>query len=140
VELYVLSEPGTDDIELILPRHSEGAEYEGRLQGAVTTLSQLEEREPGQIIAAINAIGFDIVQTRIPSELVANDTIYLETAKSYVNGMRDLLTATAMTEVKPYAFFGRANKDAVDFAEKCRFGHTYRGSFGFTIEKRSHYL
>jgi len=134
VDLYVLSEPGNEDIELVLPQRSDGTEYESRLLGAITTLSQLEEREPGQIIAAINLIGFDVVRSRIPNELVANETIYLETAQSYVNGMRDLLAATAMTEIKPYAFFGRANNEAIEFADKCRFGHTYRGSFGFTIE------
>lgn len=134
IDLYVLSEPGSSDIELVIPQHSGGAEYESRLQGAIMTLSQLEDRKPDQIITAINSIGFDIVQSRIPSELVANETIYLETAQSYVNGMRDLLVATAMTEINPYAYFGRANNEAVDFADKCRFGHTYRGSFGFTIE------
>ena len=134
LDLYVLSEPGADDIELVVPRSINTPEYERRLEGAVTTLSQIEERDADQVIASINLVGFDIVQSRLPSELVLDETIYLESAKNYVNGMRNLLAATAMTEIKPFAFFARASQAALEFADRCRFGHTYRGSFGFTIE------
>ncbi|HEV2698123.1 MAG TPA: hypothetical protein VGU90_09040, partial [Terriglobales bacterium] len=45
-----------------------------------------------------------------------------------------LLAATATTEKHPLPFFGRVTKDAAEYSERCRFGHTYHGSFGFTIE------
>jgi hypothetical protein len=133
-DVYILSEPGQDDIELILPQDHAASDFDRRLQGAIETLSQLEDKEPEQIVAAVRSFGFDVVQSRIPNDLVVNDTIRLESAKNYVNGMKDLLAATATTEIRPLAFFGRMNKDAVDYSDRCRFGHTYRGSFGFTIE------
>jgi hypothetical protein len=134
VEVYVLSEPGFDDIELVVPKDSKGADFEQRMQGAIVTLSQLEDKEPDQIVTSVRSIGFDVVRSRIPDELVIEDTIHLESAQNYITGMRDLLAATATTELRPQPFFGRASKEGTEYSDKCRFGHTYRGSFGFTIE------
>lgn len=134
VDVFLLSESGYDDIELVIPKDNRTADYARRLKGAIETLSQLEERTPDEIVASIRAIGYDIVRSRIPDDLVIENTIYLESARSYVNGMKELLAATATTELRPQPFFGRQSKEATEYSEKCRFGHTYRGSFGFTIE------
>jgi hypothetical protein len=134
VDVFRLSESGYDDIELIVPKDRRAADFDRRLKGAIETLSQLEERPPDEIVASIRAVGYDIVRSRIPDELVLEDTIYLESARNYINGMKDLLAATATTELRPQPFFGRASKEATEYSEQCRFGHTYRGSFGFTIE------
>jgi hypothetical protein len=134
VDVFLLSESGYDDIELVIPKDNRTADYARRLKGAIETLSQLEERTPDEIVASIRAIGYDIVRSRIPDDLVIDNTIYLESARSYVNGMKELLAATATTELRPQPFFGRRSKEATEYSEKCRFGHTYRGSFGFTIE------
>jgi hypothetical protein len=134
VDVYVLSEPGLDDIELILPQDRNASDFDLRLQGAIVTLSQVEDKDTDQIIASVRSFGFDVVQSRIPGALVVDDTIHLESARNYINCMKDLLATTATTEIRPLAFFGRMNKDAVAYSDRCRFGHTYRGSFGFTIE------
>jgi hypothetical protein len=134
VDVYVLSESGLDDIELVVPRDSNGSDFERRLHGAIVTLSQIEDKGPDQIIASVRSIGFDVVRSRIPDALVIDDTIYLESAQHYINGMKDLLAATATTELRPLPFFGRQSKEAIEYSDRCRFGHTYRGSFGFTIE------
>lgn len=134
VDVYVSSEPSLDQIELVVPRDSNGYDLERRLQGTIVTLSQIEEKTPDEIIAGIRSIGFDVVRSRIPDALVIDDTIYLESAKNYVTGMKDLLAATATTELRPLPYFGRQSKEAIEYSDRCRFGHTYRGSFGFTIE------
>jgi hypothetical protein len=133
-DVYVLSDPGFDEVELVIPQDTSASDFDRRLQGAIVTLGQVEAREPNQIISSIRSFGFDVVQSHIPSELVVNDTIRLESARNYIHGMKELLAATATTEIRPLAFFGRLNKDAVEYSDRCRFGHTYRGSFGFTIE------
>ncbi len=134
VDVFVLSESGYDDIELVIPKDARSADFSRRLEGAIATLSQLEERAPNDVVASIRAIGYDVVRSRIPDNLVIENTIDLESARSYVNGMKDLLAATATTEIRPQPFFGRQSREATEYSEKCRFGHTYRGSFGFTIE------
>lgn len=134
VDVYVLSEPGLDNVEMLVPRDRHSSDYDRRLQGAIDTLCQLEDRVPGQIIASVRSIGYDVVRSRIPGDLVVDDTIQLEKAMNYINCMKDLLAATATTEIRPLPFFGRLYKEATEYSDKCRFGHTYRGSFGFTIE------
>jgi len=134
VDVFLLSESGYEDIELVIPKDTRTADFARRMTGAIETLSQLEERVPEEIVAAIRSIGYDVVRSRIPDDLVIENTIDLESARSYVNGMKDLLAATATTEIRPQPFFGRQSKEATEYSEKCRFGHTFRGSFGFTIE------
>jgi hypothetical protein len=134
VDVYVLEDSDGPSVELLVPQESTARDLGRRLHGAILTLSQVEERDPSQIITAVRAVGFDVVRSRIPNEMVVQDTIHLENARSYINGMKDLLAATATTEKHPLPFFGRVTKDAAEYSERCRFGHTYQGSFGFTIE------
>lgn len=134
VDVFVFSEAGYEDIELVVPKNADTADSARRLKGAIETLSQLEDRASADVIASIRGIGYDVVRSSIPDELVLENTIHLERARSYVNGMKDLLAATATTELRPQPFFSRQSKEATEYSEKCRFGHTYRGSFGFTIE------
>ena len=66
--------------------------------------------------------------------MVFDDTILLEVATGYITGIRSQLAATATTEIQPDPFFLRVKKEATQYADACRFGHTFRGSFGFTVE------
>jgi hypothetical protein len=133
-DLYVLSEDGLEDIELVVPHALGSGEATRRLEGAIETLSQLEGRDRVQIVADVRGIGFDVVKTRIPDELVYEDTIHLDQAVNYTAGVKKLLAASATTEMIPDVYFLRVKKEASQYAEQCRFGHTFKGSFGFTIE------
>ena len=133
-DLFILSEDGSDDVELVLPREPGSADYLRQVSRAIQTLSDLEEREAAEIVTAIRLIGFDVMRSRVPNALVHNDTIHLDVATSYVTGIKNLLAATATTEMEPEPFFLRVKKEATDYADNCRFGHTFKGSFGFTIE------
>lgn len=134
VDVFLLSAAGYDDLELVIPRDDKSTDFERRMRGAIETLCQLEDKSPDEIITSIRSIGYDVVRSRIPDALVMDNTIHLESARNYINGMKDLLAAAATTELRPLPFFGRQSKEGTDYAENCRFGHTYRGSFGFTIE------
>ncbi len=134
VDIYILTEQGLDDIELAVPRAIETAESMRRLDGVIETLSQLEGRDRGQVVADVRSIGFDIVKSRVPDDLVFEDTIHLDQAVSYTANIKKLLAAGATTEISPDVYFFRVKKEASQYAENCRFGHTFKGSFGFTIE------
>ncbi len=133
-DLYVLAEPGLEDVELLLPRDIAAPEAVRKLAAAIDTLSQLEGKDRTQVIADVRAIGFDVVKSRIPDDLVHEDTIYLEQAVSYTADMKKFLASGATTELRPNLYFMRAKKEASQYADRCRFGHTFKGSFGFTIE------
>jgi hypothetical protein len=94
----------------------------------------VQRRDPNDIVSDVRSIGFDRVFTRVPDALVIDDSIHLSIATNYVTDIRELLTATATTELQPTAFYPRARKEAVEYADRCRFGHTFRSSFGFTVE------
>lgn len=133
-DLYVLSDPDAEDVEMVVPHTLGSKESLRRLQGLINTLAQLENRDRFQVVADIRSIGFDLVRSRIPDELVFDDTIHLEQAVNYTAGVKKLLADAATTELNPSIYFMRVKKEASAYAEQCRFGHTFRGSFGFTIE------
>jgi hypothetical protein len=133
-EQFILSEDGLDDVELILPREQTSPDYLRQFRGAIRTLSDLEGGGPVQVIADVRRIGFDVVRSRIPTAMVFDDAILLEVATGFITGVKSLLAATATTEIQPDPYFLRVKKEATAYADGCRFGHTFRGSFGFTVE------
>lgn len=133
-ETYLLSEPGAENVELVLPRDINAPDFRSRMEGAIRTLSELQERSPEEIIADVRAVGFDVVRSRIPDTLVQDDTVLLAIAANYIEGVKGLLAATATTELEPTPYFLRVKKEASEYADGCHFGHTFRGSFGFTIK------
>ena len=104
------------------------------LEGAIKALSQLEGRERSALIAVIRSIGFDVVKSRVPDDLVFDDTIHLDQAVSYTSRIKRLLAAGATTEIAPDLYFFRVKKESAVYAENCRFGDIFKGSFGFIIE------
>jgi hypothetical protein len=133
-DLYVLSAPDQQDIELVVPRRIDDVDFRMRMESVLETLCALTGLDQGAMITEIRAIGFDLVQSKIPSNLVLDDSVQLEIAASYIDNIRELLAATATTELDPTPFYPRAVPAATKYADACRFGHTFRGSFGFTIE------
>ncbi|HQU25275.1 MAG TPA: hypothetical protein PKX13_13470 [Acidiphilium sp.] len=133
-EQFVLHDGEMDGIEIILPRDRSSPDYLRQIRGALRTLSDIQERDTTHIITDIRLVGFDVMRSRIPNAMVVDDTILLEVARGYITGVRNLLAATATTEIQPEPFFLRVKKEATEYADGCRFGHTFRGSFGFTVE------
>jgi hypothetical protein len=121
-------------IELIVPRSRDGVEYAYQVEKLIAALSSIEDRSPSAIAESIRQIGFDVLQSRIPDRYVLDDTIHLSTARSFITQIRAVLASTATTELQPAPYFLRLLKEATDYADRCRFGHTFKGSFGFTVE------
>jgi hypothetical protein len=134
IELFSREAGGHVGPPIILPSKSAAVDLYQRVRDAVQVLAEMEERAGYQVIDSIRRVGYDVVRSTIPSEQVIDDTIRLASAAEFVSQMRGLLAATATTEKRPRPYFGRLLKDSVQFADGCRFGHTYHGSFGFVIE------
>jgi hypothetical protein len=133
-DLYVLSEEGAGDVEIVLPREPTATDLLYRVEGAIRTLSDVEGRDPEQVIADVRLIGYDVLRSRIPNMLVRDDSVHLQVATDFMARVHSLLAATATTEIDPQPYFLRVKKEGKEYADRCRFGHTFRGSFGFTIE------
>ena len=133
-EMYRSEALASAKTQLILPFSETAADWTWRVRDAIQTLSETETRSTSEIVHSIQRVGYDIVRSAIPSEQVKDDTVRLTAATEFVTNMRSLLAAAATTEKRPLPYFGRLLKDSVQFADACRFGHTYRGSFGFVVE------
>lgn len=129
-----LSGDTDEDFELFFTSSESTRERVSEITTALRTISQLYEMSVDMAAKAASAVAFDLVFSRIPDEYVRNDSIELRLASTYIKGMRELLTATATTELVRQPSFKRARREAVEYASTCRFGHTFQGSFGFVIE------
>jgi hypothetical protein len=87
-----------------------------------------------EIITDVLSVGFDVIMSTIPTEFVVQETVAFDRARSLINGMREVLASTATTELEPRPFFTRIKSEGAAYADHCRFGHTFKGSFGFTLE------
>ncbi|TXM72170.1 hypothetical protein FV226_13150 [Methylobacterium sp. WL12] len=133
LELYSLG-PAADEIEIVLPGTSQARDVFVRIGQAVHTLTALEGRDTVAVIAAIRAISYDLIKSRLPDSVIRHDTIKLGTAEEFIRRMARLLAASAHAELHASAYFTRVDGVAQRYADECRFGHTFRGSFGFTVE------
>jgi hypothetical protein len=125
---------GKNEIKVAVPSDPNGPDYLSRVERIVSALAKVERRSPNEIARSIRAIGFDAIYSRLPDSVVRGDTVSLVTAAEHVAALKRALINTAMTEVNPVSHFDQPLKAATDYAEQCRFGHTFRGSFGFTVE------
>ena len=76
----------------------------------------------------------DVLRARSFSLVGHDDSLPLDIASEWISRMRQLLAASAYTENEPRPFFEKTGLLGSDFAHRCRFGHTFKGSFGISIE------
>lgn len=133
-EVFGAPVEGFQDVEIVIPIFTTGRDVGVLLRSALSTLTELEQRPTSEIVAAIAARGVDVIRSRMPDAITLNESIHLAVARNFVARIRDVLASTATTELEPEPFFLRVKKEGTEFADRCRFGHTFRGSFGFTIE------
>jgi len=133
IDVYKLGGGGAE-VEIVLPQQTTGGDTLRRITDALRTLSQIGDQDIATLTALIRAVAIDVLRSTVPDALVRNEAIHLDVAEGFVRNIKQLLSAAATTELSPEPFFGRIKKEAKEFADECRFGHTFRGSFGFTIE------
>ena len=121
-------------VEIFLHDSLQGKFTAKEVYFAVRTLSDYYEREFGQIVGEIRSRLSDRISSRIPDEYVRNDSIEFGMASDYVSSMRTFIASSATTELTRSRHFSRTVKEAIAYTDDCRFGHTFRGSFGFVIE------
>lgn len=119
------------EIEIFLGK---GKSADRDLGFALSTISDYYAIDVASAAGEIRALAYDVISSRIPSEYIRDDTIELRIASEYLEKMKSLLAVAASTELSEGQPFQRLRKEGASFADKCRFGHTFRGSFGLVIE------
>ena len=76
----------------------------------------------------------DVLRARSFRLVGHDDSLPLDIASEWISRMRQLLAASAYTEHEPRPSFEKTGTLGSEFAHHCRFGHTFKGSFGLSIE------
>ncbi|MFI5344347.1 MAG: hypothetical protein ACHQUC_09025 [Chlamydiales bacterium] len=118
---------------LVLPANAEFADTQSVISKAVRLLAAIERSSTLDLEEVINNLGSDFLRQRIitPSN---SHTISLSMAKEAIDNLTDLISYSACLEESAQPFFVKGRSIGKKFIEKCRFGQTFVGSFGFALE------
>jgi len=134
LELFELVVAGSGKLEIVLPGPAERIDEKRRIADALSTLSALGGRSEREIAADVSMLDYDIIRARLPDSKVFRDGIGLRVAEKFVGNLRRFLVSAAAAERSHAIMVQSPQKQDTDYGDECRFGHTFRGSFGFTIE------
>jgi hypothetical protein len=135
--LMVFEGPENDDgkpIILSIPTKRGLRDTDDRLLDAINLLSAVEETSPYIIAQKIRSQSLDMMRLRLP--ITSNNSPSVETISSIMHGWRNLIAYSACMEEEEKRYFATPRPVGKQQAEQFGFGHTFRGSFGLTIESR----
>lgn len=130
--LYIHKE--NKDLDLVVANSEDIPGWERSIRDALETLSDLHGKSTEQITGEIRTISYDIIRAALPDSLLLDDSIDLDLAAAFISRSKRLLATSATAEILQTQYFPKTRKKGERYANSCRFGHTFRGSFGFTLE------
>jgi hypothetical protein len=123
-------------LEIVVPRKIASVEGRMHLASSINLLSRLSQEDPEATIQRILYRNYDVLRVR-NIETDDENTIELGMAADQVESLKSLVTYGACSEVTALPFFPRPQgKLYRPIVRHYRFGHTFRGSFGFTLSSR----
>lgn len=134
-DLLVFTGPDDDDnqpIQIVIPNQDVFADTPDRLADAINLLSAIEDKSPSDVAESILKPNQDVFRLRVLGEY--SFLLPVNIVSNLVGGLRDLLVAGANNEVKKRPYVSQKFWVGQRYAQACYFGHTFPGSFGFTVE------
>ncbi len=129
--LFCESVDEAEALSLVIPSERSVGDYARRLREAIDLLAQVLNTEPQNVVESIKNPFVDVVKLRIKRKEALLPFNY---AVSIMEDLRDLLMYSASAEKIIHPAIRKLTNEAFDFVEGCKLGHTFPGSFGFTIE------
>lgn len=86
------------------------------------------------VMNSVDLFRKDSVTSRVPDKYVFEDTIDISIATATVSYLRSLIEGAVAADLKDSIKSQAYVSNAKNYAKGCRFGHTFRGSFGFLVE------
>lgn len=125
-----------EPLEIVLPRYSKVANFRSYVENAINLLAGLKDEDIQLTIQKIILYDCDVLYTR-NLETGEFNSISLRLATKQVNQLRNIIAYSACSEHEPKPhFLGYQLSTAQKMINHYRFGHTFAGSFGFTIESQ----
>jgi len=87
-----------------------------------------------EVARSVHSIDRDILSVRLMGAHASSRGLPLDSAMNLVSQLRDFLAYAACVEENPRPYFPKATSIGRQYTGNCVFGHTFPGSFGFTIE------
>ncbi|MCU6792411.1 hypothetical protein OB236_09745 [Paenibacillus sp. WQ 127069] len=120
-------------LEIAIPNKVDYQDYYSRIYDALKVLSVILNKDIKIILNEINLTSHDLFRARILNTGDFSNSIPLSYAATSINGLKDLFIYAACSEERSLPYFDRPLQVGILHADLCRFGHTFEGSFGITI-------
>ncbi|WP_233133923.1 hypothetical protein [Synechococcus sp. BO 8801] len=121
-------------IKLVLPATADLVDAQSLISNALALLSESLNISVNSLTAFLVQHIADVLRTRSFRLVGHDDSLPLDIASEWILRMKQLLAASAYTEHDPRPSFEKTGALGSEFAHHCRFGHTFKGSFGLSIE------
>ncbi|CAK8717978.1 MAG: hypothetical protein CDV28_11150 [Candidatus Electronema aureum] len=136
-KLILLKGPENDSgvpLKIFLPVSLDFDDSLKRIYDVFLFLSSFYSIEPDELFRAINGLNRDKLLIAINQKDNFPASIPLKIAGKEIFGISNLFIYSACSEKSNLPHYARALPVGDNIVEKIRFGHTFRGSFGFSIE------
>ena len=122
-----------ETIVIPIPKNGNIINYNESIFNILKIISSVEKKTPKELINDIVEISNDIVRMKVISINEYNRSIPLDIAANEIDALKRLFIYSASSEEKPRPFFEIPTTIGINHGNHCQFGHTFEGSFGFTI-------
>lgn len=121
-------------VQFVFPQNEIAPDYPLRIVEIAAVLGEILEASPEVVLHRIQQVTSDVVRARLISKITEGNSVPLSDAVRIVESFKSLIAYAATAEASPLPFHVRPSGRGLKHANHCRFGHTFPGSFGFTIE------
>lgn len=131
-QIFRLQVDSPNPLELVLPAADRLTDTRARIDQAVLSIGQVEERPISDVCADIIGSNTDSLLIRLQ---VSNDatSIPIADATKHVKAMRNLLLYSACSEIDAKPHYEQPLPNTLDLLSGFEFCHTFSGSFSFEV-------
>jgi len=120
-------------VSIALPATANAIDNKQMIATALNLLAAIEDRSIQEVSEEIANLGSDFLRPKIISPSNAYSLPLME-IKSTIDNLTNLIKYSACMEEDNQPYFSKSKRIGRIMAEKCRFGQTFIGSFGMSIE------
>jgi hypothetical protein len=120
-------------VSIALPATANAIDNKQMIDKALNLLAAIEDKSILEVTEEIANLGSDFLRPKIISPTNA-PSLPLTEIKSTIDNLTNLIKYSACLEEDKQPYFSKSKRIGRTMAEKCRFGQTFIGSFGMSIE------
>jgi len=135
IELLQTQPDSTGDYASVsIPSSPDLRDATSLINEAVQLIASFENSPPERVIDYVLRWDRDILRSRFFKMVGHEDSLPLGIAADAITGLKEFIGYAAYTHSNPRPFFDKTGSISGVFADHCLFGHTFKGSFGLTVE------